>query len=352
MPTLPLLLTTDDLLLDEVLRVASAAGTDVYTCDTGPDAAARWVCAPVVLAGADALARVACLGWPRRPGVIVVARSADGDDPVIWRGAVAVGAEHVAALPEADRWLVERLSDLSDTTGPPARVVTVVAGRGGAGATSYATLLARAYSGDALLIDIDPLSGGIDLRADLHDVAGVRWPDLAAVSGRLSPSALRGALPRDRNLAVISSTGADPGRIPIDSCAAVVDAAVRGGGLVVIDCPRALDPVSRLVWARSDLVVVVVADDPSALPAAHALFEALHSAGCRTAAVFRRGRESVLHGLDVADALGVPVVAQWRHDRALARGDSSGLARSRSWRSVTQPVLDLLDADDAPRLLP
>lgn len=344
MPTLPLLLTTDDLVLDEVLRVAGAAGTDLFACDTGPDAASRWASAPLVLAGADTLARISSLGWPRRSDVIVVARDRADDDSSVWRGAVAIGAEHVVVLPEGERWLVDRLGDLRDSTAPPASVVTVVPGRGGAGASTYALLLARAHAGESVLIDADALSGGIDMRAEAEATPGVRWPDLAAVSGRLSAAALRGALPIDRRTAVVSSAGADPQPIPVEAFAAVLDASVRGGGLVVIDAPRTLDPVSRLSWSRSDVVVVVASDDPTSIPATCALADAVVSAGSRAVAVVRRGRDGGVHPDDLAARVGLPVVAQWRHDRGLARGDLSGLSRARHWRSITDPVLEIVTA--------
>lgn len=344
MSNLPLLLTTDESLLDELLRVSSAAGADLYASDTGPDAAVRWTSAPIVLIGHDAVARVVALGLPRRSDVIVVAPAPGGDDPALWRSAVAVGAEHVALLPEGERWLAERLADACDTPATPAKVVTVVSGRGGAGASTYALLLGRAHAGESLLVDLDPLGGGIDLRSELDETAGLRWPDLAAVSGRLSSAALRGALPHEGRMAVVSAVPHDPQPVPVEAFAAVLDAAIRGGGLTILDTPRDLSAVARLAWARSDLAVVIAPDDQGALPATRALVDAVSASGTRVVAVLRRGRDQGVHRDDLEGFLGIAVVAEWRHDRALARGDAIGRGPTRTWRSITDPVLDLVTA--------
>jgi Flp pilus assembly CpaE family ATPase len=67
----------------------------------------------------------------------------DLDDADVWQRAVQVGAEHVVFLPDAEVWLVERLSDAAHrSTGAEAPVVAVVGGRGGAGATTLACSLA------------------------------------------------------------------------------------------------------------------------------------------------------------------------------------------------------------------
>ena len=82
-------------------------------------------------------------------------------------------------------------------------VVAVMAGRGGAGASLFATALAQSAR-DALLIDADPWSGGIDLVVGTEDEPGLRWPDLALEHGRLDFTALRQALPRRDGLSVLS----------------------------------------------------------------------------------------------------------------------------------------------------
>jgi hypothetical protein len=66
-----------------------------------PDAGAaraKWSPAPMVVIGEDQADALAYLAPGRRPAVYLI--GSDGDDPTVWRRAVAIGAEHVVFLPE------------------------------------------------------------------------------------------------------------------------------------------------------------------------------------------------------------------------------------------------------------
>ncbi|HEY5336286.1 MAG TPA: helicase, partial [Mycobacteriales bacterium] len=128
----PLVLTGDPALLDAVLRLTAVAGIEP---EVAPDAAAAprsWAGAPLVLVGADLAddlgALVSTGGVVRRDGVVLV--TADLDDAQVWRRAVTLGAEHVACLPDAEAWLVDRLAAAADGPGRGGVVVGVVGGRG------------------------------------------------------------------------------------------------------------------------------------------------------------------------------------------------------------------------------
>ena len=61
--------------------------------------------------------------------------------------------------------MVAALSDADDDAGPTrarGAVIAVIGGRGGAGASVFATALAHSAT-EALLVDLDPWGGGIDL---------------------------------------------------------------------------------------------------------------------------------------------------------------------------------------------
>ena len=80
------------------------------------------------------------------------------------------------------------LSDAAEAARDDGRrgaVIAVIGGRGGAGASVFATALAQSAP-DALLIDADPWSGGIDLVLGTESETGLRWPDLALQGGRLN----------------------------------------------------------------------------------------------------------------------------------------------------------------------
>ncbi|MDP3969994.1 MAG: septum site-determining protein, partial [Nocardioides sp.] len=107
-----LLVTTDADLHDDVHRLAAAAGLPVEVA-ADPGAALRsWVPAAVVLVGADLAGVVAAAGPPARAGVHLVTR--DGVRDALFRDALLLGARDVRALPEAEEWLVEMLTDAAD----------------------------------------------------------------------------------------------------------------------------------------------------------------------------------------------------------------------------------------------
>ena len=68
----PLVVTADDELLDELLRLLAAAGAEPEVATGGPALRRAHRSAPLVLVGADALAAGVLRARPRRPGLVVV----------------------------------------------------------------------------------------------------------------------------------------------------------------------------------------------------------------------------------------------------------------------------------------
>ena len=191
-----LVMVSDVDVLDAVLRTAAAAGCEVVRALDPTEARRSWPAAPVVLLDASSARACADSGLPRRAGVIV---AVSGEPPPeAWKHAVAVGAEHVISLPEAEPWLVAALAQAVDGGGGDGAVLAVVGGRGGAGASVFAvaTAVQAARSGDrVLLVDCDPLGGGLDLVLGAEDLGGLRWPGVGTGVGRVPASALHAALP-------------------------------------------------------------------------------------------------------------------------------------------------------------
>ena len=338
LPARPLVVTADPDVLDELLRLAATAGTDL---EVAPDAGAArrsWATAPLVVVGQDATAGCARLCLPRRTGVVVV--GVDLDDATIWQRAVSVGAEHVALLPDGERWLTDRLADAAEGAGPAGALVAVVGGRGGAGATTLASALAvtAARSGrSALLVDGDPLGGGIDLVFGGEEDGGVRWGDLVATRGRVPAAVLADALPRMSGLSVLSWDRGDARAVPVPAVEAVLAAGRRAHDLVVVDLPRSVDDVSRAVLAAAGTVVLIVPNEVRAAAAASRVAAAV-GVLCRDLRLVTRGPSpSGLTGEQVARALGLPLLADLRPepgvDLALERGEPPG-RRGRSPLSV------------------
>ncbi|MFE5771525.1 septum site-determining protein Ssd [Streptomyces sp. NPDC056485] len=329
----PLIITEDPLLLDDLLRLCAAAGAEPHVHhavpeqsgggggggagrgESGSGAAPEtgggigWESAPLVLVGDDAARRVR--GAPRRAGVLLVGR--DLDDPLVWQRAVEIGAEEVLRLPDAESRLVDRIADVVEGAGKPALAVGVIGGSGGAGASTLACALAlrAARAGErTILIDGDPLGGGMDVLLGGESAEGLRWPDFAGSRGRVGAGALEESLPELHALRVLSWDRGDRVAVPPAAMRSVLAAARRRGGVVVVDLPRRVDEAVAEALAQLDLVLMVVPGELRAVAAAGRV-----AAGVRMAArdvrVVVRGR--CPGGLDaeaVAGLLGVPLAGE------------------------------------------
>lgn len=345
-------MTDDEELLDEVVRLAAAAGVEL---ERVPDAAGlrrRWHAAGLVLVDEDAARAVGPLRLGRREGVVVLCR---GEPPgSVWERAVGIGAEHVVSLPDGEDWLVGALADGGPATAGagPGRVVAVVGGRGGAGASVLAVAVAAraATRGRVLLVDCDPLGGGLDLLAGAEELEGLRWSGLAlggGGGGRVAAASLHEALPSpDGVLTVLAcdraGAGPDPG-----AAVAVVEAGRRAGEVVVCDLPRTPTDTSLAVADAADLVVVVVPAEVRAVAAAARVAEPLVERGVPLRLVVRGPAPGGLDADDVAQALGLEVLASVAPEPGLAaaldRGKVPGL-RPGPLQDAAAAVLDALEA--------
>lgn len=324
----PLVVTADEHLLDDLVRLAAAAGAELDVAHDAGSARRSWVPAPLVLVGADVVSDLTRSRPPRRPDVVVVARDV-ADDRGLWEGAVALGAEQVVRVADAERRLVTWMADAAEGVRREAITVGVVGGRGGAGASTLAAALALTatrYERGALLVDGDPFGGGIDLILGGEDHAGMRWPDLVATEGRLGAHALRAALPSVERLAVLSWDRGDPLVVPPAAMRAVLSAARRGGDLVVVDLPRQLDDATVEALSHCATVVLVVPAEVRAVAAASRVAKAFaeHVADIRV--VVRGPSPAGLDGVIVAEALGLLLAGELapepRLDVMLERGEA------------------------------
>ncbi|MDA3021966.1 MAG: hypothetical protein O2943_04760 [Actinomycetota bacterium] len=325
----PLLITDDSELTEDILRLAAATGVDIHLETHADSARAQWVIAPLVLIGVDRLADFSNL--PRRRDVIVIARELSGDTdtpPVsdsVWRDAIAIGAEHVVSLPDAERWLIERLAETGEGPSRQGVVVCVLGACGGAGASTVAAVMAtsaQSQSRRVLLIDTDVTGGGLDLLLGAEQVPGARWADLADARGRLSVTTLDEALPHVGGVAVLSFGRQYAGPLNAQAMTCVLDAAVRGYDLVVVDLVRTLDAVTTIALTASASAYVVIPNSVRAVAAAAALLPALNFGGPLTLLMRKSPR-----GLAVSDmerALGQGLVTALPDDSAIAVSAEQG----------------------------
>jgi secretion/DNA translocation related CpaE-like protein len=324
----PLLLTEDSELLDSLLRLVAAAGAEATVLQSAGTARATWSAAPLVLVGDDLAAGVAAARLPRRPGIVLVGR--DLDDAGVWRRAVDIGAEHVVLLPDGEAWLVDRFSEATDG-GSRGLMLAVVGGRGGAGATVTAAALAMTalrLGHRTLLIDGDPLGGGIDLVLGGEQADGLRWPALAGARGRLTTESLYDALPQVGELSVLSWGRSDGADVPEEAMATLLDAGVRGSDLVVVDLARQLVRASQVALELSDLTLLVVPAELRAAAAASRVLASLREFCPDVRLLVRGPAPSGLAAEAVADVLGLPLAGVIRAEPGLAsaleRGDPPG----------------------------
>ncbi|AVT39785.1 septum site-determining protein Ssd [Plantactinospora sp. BB1] len=357
-PRLPLVVTSDNELLDELLRLAAAGGGEVEVAAEPASARSRWAAAPLVLIGTDQAQACLRARLPRRPRVILVGRSGEEDGG--WEVAGLLGAEHVAVLPAAEPWLVDRFGECvtgrGGAVGGPARIVAVIGGRGGAGASVLAGGLAitAARCGlRTLLVDADPLGGGLDLVLGWEQLEGLRWPALTEADGRVDAPALVRALPSRGDLVMLSWDRGDLLALPVEAMAATMDAGRRGRDLVVVDLPRQLDDAAVIALQAADQAFVLVPAELRATAAA-ARVAAVAGLHCANLSVIVRGpAPGRLKAREVARALDLPLVGTLRPEpglcRNLERGEAPAAAGRGPLAALCQRIItDLTGAAGVP----
>ncbi len=348
-PSGVLVVADDPAIRAEVDRVAAAVGVRiVHGAAPGPPGRRAWNAAAAVIVDKSAAGRCADENLPRRAGVLLLVGSKPGED--VWKAAISIGAERVLHVPNHDDELVAALNDAGDPApGFACRgVVAVIGGRGGSGASIFSAALA-VTAADALLIDVDPWSGGIDMLVGSEKQPGLRWPDLSLQNGRLNFTALREALPSHRGICVLSTSrhGAEIGAGPLQ---AVVDAGRRGGITVVCDLPRRLTAAAETALDEADLVVVVGQCDVRCCASIAAMASALTAVNPNVGLVIRGPSPGGLRAAEVAQATGLPLLTAMRAEPGLATSlERRGLhlRRRSALATAARRVLAVLDRRSA-----
>ncbi|MCL2535428.1 MAG: hypothetical protein FWE39_14810 [Nocardiaceae bacterium] len=342
--------------LVQCLRSVAAVTDQTFVEAVAPVGRIDWESADLVVV--DAEAALACAArLPRRERVVLVSEGS----PTLadWQAATAVGADRVVAIPDDEAALVAAFAERGTRTVADGAVVVVVGGSGGAGASSLAAAVAlesdRSGAGGAanpwtLLVDADPFGGGLDLLLGIEGDPGLRWSGLAVEDGRVSADALRAALPSCGTAVSVLAcgrgrTGAD-GPTPA-AATAVVEAGRGAGGLVVCDVPRHPSEVGDCLLDAADLVVVVVPATVRGGLAAERVLARISERNPNQGVVIRGPAPGGLRGVDLADRLGVPLLAALRPeprlDAMLERGGID-LGRRSPLAAGARAVLDVLAA--------
>ncbi len=325
------IVTEDDALLDDTLRIAAAAGVELVH-SREPGSRQLWRAAPLVLLDATSVRIAAEARLPRRPGLVMVF---DADPPeTVWELCVHLGVEKSMQVHRSE---VELIALLSDTTRGPTRdgqCVAVIGGCGGAGASVFAGAVAFAGARAgmrSLLLDCDPWGAGLDVILGVENSPGLRWKDLSAPAGRLSADELTRAIPRVR----VGSSGIwvlshgrerDGGDPDPDVVEVVIDAGRRSGAVTVVDLPRQPGPVPDRVLERCDLAVVIAPADVRGCWAAERVCTRLREFEVDSGLVIRGPSPCGLGAAELADLLGLPLLAQMRAEPGLAHELEFGLS--------------------------
>lgn len=350
-----------------VQGLAAAVGAEAVALPTYQAAAARAGRDDVIVLDLD-LVR----GQSVRPAgrlLVVGSRAATADE---WAAAVDLGSEKVLTLPGDEASLSGLLARLVDGAGRQAGIVGFIGGRGGAGASVLATAFARCAARrgtETLLVDGDPLGGGLDLLLGAEDAPGLRWPGLAGARGLLPSGVVPYGLPRVDGVWLLSGDrGFGPGRdralpgsvgpqdlepvIPPAALASVLEAARRRVDLVVVDLPRWAGAVAREIGCR--LVLLVVPADVNSVAAAGRVRTVLtgHGAGPPLGLVVRGPGPGGLPPEAVAEVLDLPLIGSLRPEPGLAaaleRRRPPGLRPRGPLNQLCGRLLDQLDGLDQP----
>jgi cellulose biosynthesis protein BcsQ len=179
-------------------------------------------------------------------------------------------------------------------------IVGVLGGSGGVGASTFAATIAAAAQ-PAVLVDLDPVGGGIDVLLGIETAPGARWSGVRVDGGHLDPQLLADGLPHWQSVAVLAADVSPPSP---DVAVQVIETAAQLGD-VVLDLPRAPGSVRDAALVRCALAVVVASTHVRELAAARAVLGSLPDVPAGV--VLRRG------ALPVSDAvalLGVPLLGE------------------------------------------
>ena len=332
---------------DAVGRLAALAGVAAKSA-TAAELRGRWAGATGVVVDVAAARVCTEAALARRPGVLLV--TVGPATAEAWRLAVSLGAEDVLELPRQERGLLDRLACLGQPEAT-ASVVCCLPATGGAGSSTLAVALALAAGArgqDVLLLDADPLAGGIELLVGIEQVSGSRWEEFRSASGVLPVAAFTGALPSVGRVRVLSCERGSRRPLPPSAVDAVLAAGRRAHALVIVDAPNTTGEAMSVVVACADTVVVTVAADVRSVAAASALVADLRESCTDIRLVVRQPGPGGLRARDVAEVVGAPVAAMWPRDRKVARIVERG-AFARGWRQTSvAPVAEQLLAGIGP----
>ena len=336
----------DSELLDQVLSITAVVGVEPLVLGDVGLLGQYWASASVVLLSVDHAARVGAMGLPHRTQVYLITEEHSSHQAQPW--SMQLGAA-VVTLPSSASWLSDALANVGAVGRGSGRLVCVVGGSGGVGASTLAAGLAfvAARTERTMLIDTDPLSGGLDLLLGAERTPGWRWPRLATARGHLGD--LTGQLPSVDGIDLLSmDRGESPrGWMPhVEQLRAVLLSAMRSHQITVVDLSRAFGVAAKEAVRLAELTVLVVRDDIRGIAAARQVVREVEAECEHLGVVVRHSRSRLLEPKLVASGVGLPLLGVFPEDPTLAqaaeRGDPPGRSPRSSLSRLCRQLLDEL----------
>ena len=342
-------LTSDPELLDHVLSITAVVGVEPHVVHDAGELRPLWAAAAMVLVGVDRVTQVAGLVLPPKTGVYLLGKEDARDEVHQW--SVPLGAA-VVTLPDGASWLATAVADAASQRSGSGRLLCVIGGCGGVGASTLAAglaVVAARSQQQSMLIDADPPGGGLALLLGAERSEGWRWPRLATARGHLGD--LRGHLPSAAGVDLLSMARGDTtttSELRAEQMGAVLASAVRSHRLTVVDLPRSLAAAGREALRRADLVLLLAQADVRGVAAAGEMCRELDGTGPAVGVLARIGRVRGLDGAAVAAGLGRPLWGSVADDPGLPMAAERGDPPARSARSplarTCRSVLDRLSS--------
>lgn len=236
-----------------------------------------------------------------------------------------------------------------------ARVVGVVGGSGGVGASVLACAVAVRAAQAAqrvVLVDGCSLGGGLDVLMGVEQEPGLRWPDLASVRGALDGHELAERLPVSAGVPVLSFDRARNVALPADSVQEVMAASCATADVVVVDLPTPADPLFDQLAGFVEMVVLVCGRGIVELAAASAMSARVTLSCDQVWLVVRTAGRGLEFADEVSGAIELPLLGGLRDDPALdadlLHGIPAGSRRRGPLVELADHVLLQLVCDERP----
>jgi secretion/DNA translocation related CpaE-like protein len=330
----PMLISADRALCDLVQTSAAATGVELRRVETD-QVRLYWRNAGVVIVGVDLAPVVAGLNLARRADVYVVGTVAE--DVLAWSAPLHAPG---LVLPRQSGSLTALLEGTGGDTAGDGRVLAVVGGSGGLGASTLAAGLAVRAAKRSLsvtAVELDRCGGGLDVLFGAEQTDGWRWGDLVSAQGHLGD--ISDQLPKMCGVRLLStgreSADSCEGRLPVGPAAvrAVLGSLRRSYDLVVLDSGQATP--------ESGDTVFVVAAEVRAVLAARTVLEDRPDSDVNL--VVRTGKGLRLSPDIVADSLGLPLVGVFHEDPRLPQSLEAGSPPARGSGKTARVLDSILD---------